>query len=940
MTLTANPGTTWGPEPVTFAYQWLRAGVAISGATASTYTPTADDLGKTLTVQVAGSKNGWIGGATKTYAATTVVLQGTLTAATPTITGTVKTGSVLTVAPGAWGPAPVTFAYQWLRSGTPISGATASTYTLLAADEGAPITATVTASKAGYATASATATAPGWQLTVGTPTIAGTSSVGTTLTASPGTWGPGAVTFAYQWLRAGTAIGRATGATYVVGAADDGQPITVRVTGSRSGFASATAVSAAAIRPLITATPTITGTVAVGSTVTAVPGAWGPAPVTLTYQWLRSGTAISGATASTYALVSADQGLPITVRVTGSKAGYATASTTSSAGLWALTTATPTITGTPTVGATLTAQPGTWAPAPVTLTYQWKRAGVAIPGATSATYTIGSDDLGKTLTVTVTGSKSGYATATATSAATATVGSGRLVPAKPVISATAKVGVTLTATPGAWAPAPVTLTYQWNRAGVAIAGATSATYVPVAADLDKTLTVTVTGSKSGYASASATSAATAAVAAGTLTTGTPTITGTLTVGSTLTVSTGTWGPSPVTITCQWKRDGTAIAGATGTTYTLVAADQGHQITVTCTGSKAGYTTVGTTSASGQWTLTAGTPTITGTLAVGSVLTAVPGTWGPAPVTLSYQWLRGTTAISGATNATYTATTADQGQLMSVRVTGTKTNYGTQVRTSAARTGWPLTKATPTISGTAKVGMTLTAVPGTWGPAPVTLTYQWKRSGTAITGATGSTYALVATDLGKTLTVTVTVSKTNFTTVSLTSVATGTVAAGTLTANLPAVSGNLTTGSVLSANAGTWGPAPVTLTYQWLRDDAVISGATGATFTMRAADVGHEMSVRVTGTKAGYATLSVTGSRVFVAGGMKVGNQLTFRSGSWQPAPVALSVQWYRSGVAISGAKSIYYTLTTADKGKAITVKATLSKTGYGSASVSAAAPSW
>ena len=83
---------------------------------------------------------------------------------------------------------------------------------------------------------------------------------------------------------------------------------------------------------------------------------------------------------------------------------------------------------------------------------------------------------------------------------------------------------------------------------------------------------------------------------------------------------------------------------------------------------------------------------------------------------------------------------------------------------------------PTITGTAKVGSTLTAVPGTWGPAPVTLTYQWKANGVAIVGATASTYKPVAADAGKTLTVTVTGTKTGYTTASKTSAATTAVIA--------------------------------------------------------------------------------------------------------------------------------------------------------------------
>jgi hypothetical protein len=80
---------------------------------------------------------------------------------------------------------------------------------------------------------------------------------------------------------------------------------------------------------VVAGTPTITGTARVGQTLTANPGTWSPASAKLEYQWLRDGAAISGATAKTYKLIAADQGKRVSVKVTGTKAGYETASKTS-----------------------------------------------------------------------------------------------------------------------------------------------------------------------------------------------------------------------------------------------------------------------------------------------------------------------------------------------------------------------------------------------------------------------------------------------------------------------------------------------------------------------------------------------------------------------------------------------------------------------------------
>jgi hypothetical protein len=85
---------------------------------------------------------------------------------------------------------------------------------------------------------------------------------------------------------------------------------------------------------------------------------------------------------------------------------------------------TPTIAGTPTLASTLSAVPGTWSPADVTFTYQWRRGGVAVAGATHATYTPTAADLAQTVTVVVTGSKVGYTPVSAESAASATIRSG------------------------------------------------------------------------------------------------------------------------------------------------------------------------------------------------------------------------------------------------------------------------------------------------------------------------------------------------------------------------------------------------------------------------------------------------------------------------------------------------------------------------------------
>ena len=252
----------------------------------------------------------------------------------------------------------------------------------------------------------------------------------------------------------------------------------------------------------------------------------------------------------------------------------------------------------------------------------------------------------------------------------------------------------------------------------------------------------------------------------------PLIVGDPVVGTTLGVSPGSWNPGPSLLEYQWLRNGEAIDGATDSWYVIQTADRSTNITVRLTGSLEGYPSVSVTSAPLAVPPhpfdTAPVPTISGTLTAGSTLTAKPGTWSPSAA-LAYRWYRNGTSISGATLSTYKLTTTDRGTNITVKVTGSRADYVTTSKTSAAKyVPKVFTKTvTPTITGTAKSGKTLTAVRGTWSPTP-SYSYQWYRSGVKITGATKSTYKLTTSDKGKKITVKVTGKKTGYLTVIRTS----------------------------------------------------------------------------------------------------------------------------------------------------------------------------
>lgn len=252
----------------------------------------------------------------------------------------------------------------------------------------------------------------------------------------------------------------------------------------------------------------------------------------------------------------------------------------------------------------------------------------------------------------------------------------------------------------------------------------------------------------------------------------PTITGTAEVGEKLTAAPGKWGPGKVTLSYQWYRAGSAIAGATKAAYTVELADAGSALSVAVAGRKAPYTTTIRRSASTKDVPLVAfdkttTPTIAGTAKVGQKLTATVGTWKPAATRVTYQWYRGKTAITGATASGYTAQPADAGAKLGVRVTGTSTGYVTVTKASKATAKvakGDLTNTKVAITGKAKAGGTLKADPGNWGPGGVGYAYQWYRGSTAIKGATGATYKLVKKDAGTKVSVVVRGSKAGYNTV--------------------------------------------------------------------------------------------------------------------------------------------------------------------------------
>ncbi len=186
----------------------------------------------------------------------------------------------------------------------------------------------------------------------------------------------------------------------------------------------------------------------------------------------------------------------------------------------------PTISGTPTVGQTLTAANGTWSNAPTSYAHQWLRCNsggnncAVVANGTQQTYTLVAADAGHTMRVKVTATNAD-GSASAQSAQTAVVAplTSSAAPkntSPPTIGGMPKVGQTLTVSPGSWSGNPTSFDYQWQDCNLdivvctAIVGATGTTYGVRVTDLGFRLRVVVTA-RNGKGSATAASAPTAVV---------------------------------------------------------------------------------------------------------------------------------------------------------------------------------------------------------------------------------------------------------------------------------------------------------------------------------------------------------------------------------------------------------------------------------------------
>ena len=815
---------------------------------------------------------------------------------TPTQGDTLTASNTLTDPDGLSGP----ISYQWQRGGVDIVGATGSTYVTTQADVNQAIRVVASYTDDGGFMESVPSVATANVNNVndaptGTVSIDNTTpNQGDTLTASNTLTDPDGISGAisYQWQRGGVDIAGATGATYVTTQADVNQAIRVVASytddeGANESRASAETAGVANVNDAPGGTLTIDNlTPTQGDTLTATDAITDDDGISggRSYQWLRDGADISSATGLSYTLTQADVGAKISLRLTYTDDFTANESVTSGETI-AVTNQNDAPAGAitidnlaPTQGDTLTATDAVTDLDGVSgaRSYQWLRDGVAIGGETGLTYTLAGADVGAAISIRLNYTDDFTNPESVTSVATAAVNPPANTPPSGTVSidnTAPNQGDTLTASNTLTDPDGISgpISYQWQRGGVDITGATGATYVTTQADVNQAIRVVASYTDDIGNNESKASAATAGVVdvndppggAVAIDNTTPDQGDTLTASNTLTDADGLSGA----ISYQWQRGSVNIAGATGATYVTTQDDVNQTIRVVASftddagnpESVASAATAGVNNVNdapgGAVTIDNTAPDQGDTLTASNTLTDPDGLSGP----ISYQWQRGGVDIAGATGATYVTTQADVNQAIRVVASFTDDDGAPESVASAATAGVNNVNDAPggtvTIDNTAPdQGDTLTASNTLTDPDGLSgaISYQWKRNGVDITGATGTTYVTTQADVNQTIRVVASYTDDAGNNESMASSPTSSVdnvndaATGT-----PSLMGVVEEDQTLSATPGTISDPDGlgTFNYQWLRNGAAITGATNSTYTLDDADVGTRISVAVSFTDA-------------------------------------------------------------------------------------------
>lgn len=647
-------------------------------------------------------------------------------------------GDTLTCSQGLWETkyGTIAYAYQWYSDTSPIDGASNASYVTQTSDVGHALRCAVTATNsAGAPTVYCVPTSMVGSLvptnTVA-PTISGTLGVEQTLTAAPGAW-TGTPSYTYQWLRDITPISGATGGTYTLINSDVGSTLAVAVTGTNAhGTATAQSAPTAMVTsgaPVNRQKPNLDNQFPfIGDTIHCSEGVWNPAADSLAYQWYGNGVAISGATGTSYTVLSGDSGKTITCGVTPTSASGTGPEVITEFGYTG--TLVPVMTGDTTPSGAVIASSA----------YGSTPAWLAFDGQTQTNGGWVSD--GSPMPQWI-----GYQFPAATVVSSYSIFpcllyDGGLRPPKDWTFEGSNDGTTWTV-----------LDTRTNEPAWSSPVGRSYTFTNGAAFTSYRINVSATQG-SGYvmidelemfAPAVVVAPIPVLMAGPTLSIEIPA------VGDSVVCNPGAWLNTPA-FTFQWQGNGSTLSGAASNAYTALSGDIGTalQCAVTATNANGAVTaTSGATQA-----VASGVPAVialpvidTQAPIVGVTIRSTTGAWDRNPTSFGLQWYRGATAIESATGTAYTPVTGDIGSALTFGVVATNANGASAQAVSlptslvtATAAGGPVNTALPALTGIpAYIGATLVIGNGSWTGTPIAYAYQWYAGSTPLTGQTASSF---------------------------------------------------------------------------------------------------------------------------------------------------------------------------------------------------------
>ena len=616
--------------------------------------------------------------------------------------------------------------------------------------------------------------------------------------------------------------------------------------------------------PMLAGTPALTGTGVIGMPVTIDPGPWEgrPAPV-LVFRWLRNGRAIPGAEAPCYLPGAADDRALIACEVTGKNpAGTAKAISA----FLAIHQPAPTRVGE--ISDQIFIQDSGVQTLSLISTFTGASLRFSVAGAAvsidpdTGELSIPTDKLLDGAIVTLTATNSGGEVSGQFKLTVRLPDAAPELLAPPSIAGPVRVGIETIVDPGLWSGTPVPeLGFEWLIDGTVVDGAVAAGYIPRRADDGRQLAARV-HARNPSGSAEATTAELPVTLAP------PQAAGEL-ADVTLDL-----GASPVAVEAAADFTGEeltfAVVGtaaridpATGRITlagdTLVA---GERITVTATNSGGSATSAFTLTVRPVQPSLVTAPALSGAGRIGAPVTVAPGVWAgaPAPI-LGLQWLRSGVEIAGATATTYVPVPADDLASLACRVTASNP-AGTA---SALSTSLIVTHVPPAPTGTlADVSagqgsgpIVVEAAPAFAGAA---LSFSVTGAGATINAATGQV-RIPTTTLRNAVEVTVTARNSGGTATAAFKATVTTQQVLPVLIATPVLTGAGKIGQALTVTPGTWSgvPAPTTA-IQWLRGDAPIAGATGATYTPGPVDDQAAITARVTASNVVGSATAVAAAR--------------------------------------------------------------------------------